>query len=252
MANLSKHLAVLPRELAQAFEVEFSGLARHIALQEWDDAEVNAGRFSEVTLRMLEWQMSGSYTPIDGQQKPNRKNIVGKAANNTTLPASLRFQVPALTELLMDFRNNRNAAHVGDIDPGNIDGNTVHQMASWVLAEIVRIYSSASNTETQALLNELALRPVPLVYEVAGTKIILDPTVLASDKVLVLLSSQGGIEDIITLARWCEYKNLARFRSQILKKLAAKKLIFIDCETIHLLPLGSSRADKISIEHSNL
>lgn len=252
MAKLGQHLSKLPQELSEALEAEFTGLARHIALGEWDDAEVNAGRFSEAVLRVIEWQIGGAYTPIDGQQKPNRKKVAANAANNTTLAPSLRFQIPDLTELLMDFRNNRNAAHLGKINPGPIDGAIVHQIASWVLAELIRLYGSATDTETQAIINELALRPVPLVYEVAGTKIVLGNSILTSDKVLVLLSSEGGIADTTALARWSEYKNMTRFRSQVLKQLAAKKMIFLDGETVHLLPAGSTRADEVSIKNTTV
>jgi hypothetical protein len=249
MAKLSHHLAKLPEELSEALEAEFTGLARHVALGEWNDAEVDAGRFSEAVLRVIEWQIAGIYTPIDGQQKPNRKKVTASAANNITLAPSLRFQIPDLTELLMDFRNNRNAAHLGKIDPGPIDGSTVHQMASWVLAELIRLYGSATESETQAVINELALRPVPLVYEVAGTKIVLGNSILTSDKVLVLLSSEGGIADTTALARWCEYKNMTRFRSQVLKQLASKKMIFLDGETVHLLPAGSARSNEVSAKN---
>ncbi len=249
MAKLEGYLTKLPEELRNVLESEFSSLAEHISLGEWDDAEVDAGRYSEAVLRVLEWQMDGAYTPIDGQQKPNRKKVVNKASNDTALAPSMRFQIPALTELLMDFRNNRNAAHLGNIDPGSIDGSTVHQMASWILAELVRIYGKATQQETQAILDELAMRPIPLVYEVADTKLVLSNSFSTKDKVLLLLSSEGGVADDMTLAKWCEYKNSTRFRSSILKKLAIEKMVYIEGRRVHLLPPGSIRASEIGIAH---
>ncbi len=111
----------------------------HFLKGEWDDAQVDAGRFCDAALRYLEFRMTGSFTPIDGKSKPNRKTTVNKARQDTALPPSLRSQIPQSVELTMDFRNNRNSAHLGNIDANKLDATTVVQNVTWIIEEIVRL-----------------------------------------------------------------------------------------------------------------
>jgi hypothetical protein len=68
----------LPSDLADALETQYRNLLDHYLKEEWDDAQVDAGRFSEAVLRVIEWHMTGSYTPI-GRSSPSRKQVVQQA-----------------------------------------------------------------------------------------------------------------------------------------------------------------------------
>jgi hypothetical protein len=89
---LADHLSCLPTELAHAVETQYRNLLDHYLKEEWDDAQVDAGRFSEAVLRVIQWHMTGSYTPIDGRSSPSRKQVLTQAAQNTNLPPTLRLQ----------------------------------------------------------------------------------------------------------------------------------------------------------------
>src|SRR5947208_1183241 len=91
---LSGHLAALPTDLADAVETEYRNLLEHYLKEEWDDAQVDAGRFCEAVLRVIEWHTNTSFTPIDGKSRPDRKSVVNKAAQDTSLPPTLRLQIP--------------------------------------------------------------------------------------------------------------------------------------------------------------
>ena len=243
---LAGHLAQLPTDLADAVEAEYTNLLDHYLKEEWDDAQVDAGRFCEAVLRVIEWHTSGSYTPIDGKSRPDRKKVVNAAAQDTNLPPTLRLQIPQAVELMMDFRNGRNAAHLGAIDPNRLDAGCVVQLATWVVAELVRLETQRTPAEVQTVIDELAKPHVPLVQTVGDQPIVLDPNLSASDTALVLLYQQGVPVPVDQLRRWAEYGNSTRWRSDVLGKLKAEKYIHVDGEDrVHLLAPGHAVAQDL-------
>lgn len=247
--KLEDHLASLPSELAKALERTFLAAVDHFLRQEWDDAQVDGGRFAEAVLRYLQWRQKGSFTPIDGRSKPNRKSTINKATQDPELPASLRTQVVQAVELIMDFRNNRNAAHLGDLDANRLDAITVLQLVQWVMGEIVRLETQADPDAVQALIDDLAQPYVPLVQYVEDRPTVLDPEMGAADKALVLLYEAGGSSTVGTLRDWAEYANSSRWRKGVLAGLAKEKMIQIRDDNVHLLHPGYARAQKLLVEH---
>jgi len=247
--KLADHLAPLPPELAKALESTFLAAVDHFLKREWDDAQVDGGRFAEAVLRYLQWRQKGSFTPIDGRSKPNRKSTVNKVTQDTGLPDSLRTQVVQAVELVMDFRNNRNSAHLGDLDANRLDAITVLQLVQWIMGEIVRLETQASPDDVQALIDDLAQPYVPLVQYVEDQPTVLDPEMGASDKALVLLYEAGGSSTVGTLRAWAEYANSSRWRKSVLAALAKEKMLQIRDDNIHLLHPGYARAQKLLVEH---
>lgn len=243
--QLSNLLSGLPVELSKALESEYQSLVTSYSSRKWDNVQTAAGRFAEAVLRVLEFHDFGSYTPIDGVQKPNRKIVIGKVKNNTNLPASLRLQIPSLTELIMDFRNNRNSAHLGNIKPWHLDAVTVMQMASWIVAELIRLESKITDDQVQDLIDHLAELPSPLIQRVADMPIVLSTSLTSEEKILVLLIDAGKSVDLKTLYAWSEYGNYSRWQKQILGSLIRKKQIYKDKDSkIHLLRPGEMRGQQ--------
>jgi hypothetical protein len=246
---LATHLARLPTDLANAVESEYRNLLDHHLKHEWDDAQVDAGRFCEAVLRVIEWHMTGWYTPIDGKSHPSRKVVVSKAAQDVSLPPTLRLQIPQAVELIMDFRNGRNAAHLGSIDPNRLDATCVVQLATWVVAEVVRLETQRSPGEVQTVIDELAKPHVPLVQIVGEQPIVLDPNMNAGDRTLVVLYQRGAPVSVEELRRWVEYGNSTRWRENVLVKLRTQRFIHIDAEDlVHLLAPGHAEAQRLIAE----
>lgn len=246
MSALRAHLTTLPADLAKGLDDTYQAVIDHYLKDEPDDAQVDAGRFCEAALRYLEWKMKGSYTPIDGRSKPNRKRVVNAAQADTALEPTLRAQVPQIIELVMDFRNNRNSAHLGNIDPNNMDAATVVQNVTWVIGEIARIESNKSIKEIQALLDRLAERKVPLVQTIGDTPIVLHPTMEAADKALVLLHQSANPVPVNTLRTWARYGNHSRWRHTVLAGLEKKTFIYVDGDDlVHILHPGEAEAERI-------
>lgn len=244
--SVRQHLGSLPTDLAKALDSGYAAIIDHFLKEEWDDAEVDAGRFCEATLRYLQWRMNGTYTAIDGKSKPNRKKVVGDAAKDTNLPPTLRSQLPQIVELTMDFRNNRNSAHLGDIEANQMDATCVVQNVTWVIGEIVRIESNKDAGEVQTLLDQLAERHVPLIQKVGDRPVVLDPDMTAANKALVLLYAHDEPVPIATLREWAEYGHSTKWRKNVLGGLAKDKLLHVDGDGIvHLLRPGEAEAQKV-------
>jgi hypothetical protein len=194
----------------------------------------------------LEWRMSGTYTPIDGRSKPNRKAVVNAAVQDTALPPSLRAQVPQSLELAMDFRNNRNAAHLGNVDASEMDATCVVQTLSWVIGEVARLESQKPASEIQEVLDQLAAHHVPLIQKVGDTPIVLSPGMRAADKALVLLYQHGEPVHMSTLRTWAEYKHSTNWRRLVVASLQRDKRVYVDGEgMVHLLRPGEAEAQRI-------
>jgi hypothetical protein len=251
--DLLSHLASLPRGLASAISGSYRQTMDHYLTNEWDDAQVDAGRFCEAALRYLEWRIAGSYTAIDGKSKPNRKTVVGKARNDTNLAMSLRLQMPLAIELTMDVRNNRNSAHLGDVDANKMDATIAVANITWILGEIVRLETQKSAAEVQALLDRLAERRVPLIQTVNGTPIVLRPEMRARDKALVLLYQHGEAVPMLTVRKWVGYTHATKWRDLVVKEMKKEMLVYVDnAGNVTLLHPGEAEAERIILAEGGL
>jgi hypothetical protein len=250
--ELSPHLASLPAQLARAVDTTYRGTMDHFLNEEWDDAQVDAGRFCEACLRYLEWKMSGKHTAIDGKSKPDRKKTVNAARNDKQLTPSLRAQLPQAIELIMDFRNNRNSAHLGDIDPNKMDSVCVVQTVTWAAGEIVRIETQLPVVDVQRMLDRLAERHIPLVQTVGDDEVVLAPKMSSADKVVVLLHRKGEAVPMPSLRVWAEYGNASRFRTDVIKGLEKLKYVHVNKKTraVTLLRPGEARAQRLLLDEA--
>jgi hypothetical protein len=250
--DLTPHLTTVPNDLAAALNSTYREVMGHFLREEWDDAQVDAGRFCEAALRYLEFKMTRSFTPIDGKSKPDRKATVNKAKQDTALAPSLRAQMTQSIELTMDFRNNRNSAHLGNIDANKMDAATAVQNVTWMVGEIVRLETQKPPTEVQRLLDQLAERHVPLVQTVNDRPIVLQPKMDAGNKVLVILYQRAKPVPVRKLQAWVGYVNGTRWRDTVLRGLQKKALIHVENDEVTLLYPGEAAAQKLVLEAGGL
>jgi hypothetical protein len=109
-----------------------------------------------------------------------------------------------------------------------LDATSVLNIASWVLAELVRVFHEVSTLDAQRSVDALVERKHPLVWQIEGVKRVLDPNMKKEDQTLVLLYSEVGWVEETALMSWVEYSSLTMFRRRILEPLHAQKLIEYD------------------------
>jgi len=120
-------------------------------------------------------------------------------------------------------------------------------VADWVVCELIRVHHGMSLEEAQDLVDSLAVRRIPEIWEVAGKKRVLREGLSARDQTLLLLYSTKDsavlTEDLIT---WVEYSNPGVFKATVLGQLHKNRLVEWDTstETGTLSPKGAREVEE--------
>lgn len=249
-----KALAALPdglrAELLQCFREIVVNYREH----RWEPSELNGGKFSEVVYTILRGYVDGSYP--DRANKPRNFPDAASAlaqADGQRFSRSIRIQIPRVLIALYEVRNNRGVGHVGgDVDPNHMDATAVLSMAKWVMAELVRVFHDTSVETATHVIDSLVEREFPLIWEVAGRKRVLDPSLSLKDQTLLLLYSATGPVYENDLHEWLERADASTYRKNVLRPLHHQRLIEYDqaAQEVHISPLGESHVEtNLSLLH---
>lgn len=251
MLDPTKLLAGIPATLRDPLLQSYREIGRNYMEHRWEPSELNGGKFSEAVYSIIEGSINGKFAAK--VTKP--KDMVKACRELEQRPAdparvgdrSLRILIPRMLQSLYEIRNNRGVGHLGgDVDPNFLDTTSVYGMASWILAEIIRIFHAVSTKEAQEAVDELIERKHPLIWEVEGVKRILDPDMNKGDQALLLLYSKPAWLGERDLCQWVEYSTLSMFRKHIL--VPAHTLRRIEYDKLggraRISPLGSKDVEE--------
>jgi hypothetical protein len=138
----------------------------------------------------------------------------------------------------------------GDVDPNLMDATALVAMSKWVVAELVRIFHAVPIDEAQRLVDTVVEQTPPIVWKVGTTVRVLNPTMSAKDKALVLLYHATDWIPVDQLRAWVQYSNASMFR-EILLNCHKQKLLEYDSKAgrVILSPAGISDVQtRISLE----
>ena len=181
IADLSTKMpAPLATDLVDAYE---QLVAKHRA-GDLESALTKAGRFVEHTFRMIEFVRTGT-APAEIKQVSAALQAIEKDA---TLIDSLRILIPrAAYGMIYDLRNKRNAVHVKETDPTEIDVALTVAAAGWIMAELLRLYHKSDERAVRDAMLALTRGSIPLVESING-EIFVGKPVPAKFEVLLLLA----------------------------------------------------------------
>ena len=251
MIDPSRVLAALPQALREELLNSYQKIMSNYLERRWEPAELNGGKFCEVVYSIIDGALKGSF-PAQAS-KPSNMLAACQALERTSPDPnrvgdrSLRLLIPRLLPVLYEIRNNRGVGHVGgDVDPNHMDAEAVQAMASWVMAELVRIFHGVTTEEAQETVDALVERKSPLIWEVGAIKRVLDPNMSAKNQVLVLLHHSTGWVSAADLFKWVEYSNVSMFRSKVLQPLHKDRLIEFDPlnRRARISPLGAKTVEE--------
>ena len=245
--KLDSALSKIPRKFRVRIIKDYLELKRRFSQAKyssaWDSSGLSAGKFCESVFRAVQNELTGSSIAF-GKHIPNfpdecRKLIqLPKAARLETL----RIIIPRALVLLYTLRGKRGIGHVGgDVEANEIDAVTVVRLCDWIMCELIRIFHSLSLEEAQTIVDTLAERNIPAIWEVAGKKRILVSGLKYTQKALLLAYSEPE-EGVLSedLFDWVEHSHFSYFKRDVLKKLHKQKLIEYDeeSEIVYISPIG--------------
>jgi len=223
-------------------------LKRQFRENRHDAAGLAAGKLCEIVLRLLQSAVLGSFTPfgkkIDNFADDCRTLI---AKNSSTVPESLRVIVPRALVFLYTMRNKRGIGHIGgDVDANAIDLATMVRTADWIVCELIRAFHGMSLEDAQDVVDGLAQREIPDVWEVAGKRRVLRDGLTKPEQAILLLYTDPTraipVEDLFS---WVEYSSFSMFRTRVLLPLHSDRLIEFDEQLgmVHLSPKGATHVE---------
>lgn len=247
---LEQALAGVSNEFRSKLVTAYLAIKAAAVLDRDEVAGLNAGKFCEAVLRLLQKEVSGTFTPF-GKQIPNFADECRAiiTASASTVPESIRVVVPRALVFVYTMRSKRGIGHVGgDVDANGIDIATMTRVADWIVCELIRVFHRLSLEEAQDLVDSLAVREMPEIWEVDGKKRILHSGLNFREQTLLLLYSDPSSAILAEdLCSWVEYSKLALYRRDVLRPLHKSRFIEFDEETdsVRLSPSGSQEAEVV-------
>ena len=245
-------LGAVPESLRDELLRALNEVLRNYRERRWEPSELNGGKLCEVVYTILRGHVDGRF-PANAA-KPSNMVEACKALEQSTatrFPRAVRIQIPRMLVALYEIRNNRGVGHVGgDVDPNFMDATAVVAMSKWVVAELVRVFHIVPVEEAQRLVDTLVERTLPVIWRVGNAVRVLEPSMSARDKTLVLLYHANDWISEDELREWAEYSNPSMFRA-ILLRCHKQKLLEYDprVRRATLSPVGIQYVEtRISLE----
>lgn len=256
MINSSRVLTALPQGLRDELFNSYQKIVSNYLERRWEPAELNGGKFCEAAYSIIDGSLKGTF-PAKASKPMNMLAACqalekAPAVPNRVGDRSLRILIPRVLPVLYEIRNNRGVGHVGgDVDPNHMDAEAVQALASWVMAEFVRIFHGITTQEAQDTVDALVERKSPAIWVVGGVKRVLDTTKSARDQVLMLLHHSAGWVSARDLLKWVEYSNGSVFRSKVLTPLHKDRLVEFDAdrELVRISPRGARMVEDNLLKH---
>jgi len=250
MIDPVKILAGLPSGLRDPLIENYREIGANFVERRWEPSALNGGKFCEVVYSIVHGALTGAF-PSRPAKPSNMADACWALEDIPPSPSrvgdrSLRILIPRTLLPLYEVRNNRGVGHVGgDVDPNFLDATAVLAMAGWVLAELIRIFHGVTTHEAQETVDALIERRHPLVWEVEGTRRVLDTEMSAKDQALLLLHQSRGWLAERKLATWIEYP-AGMFPTRLLRPLHDSRLLEYDRNErrARISPLGIEDVEK--------
>ncbi len=231
------------REIAKNVISAYKEIEGNYFLQKWKPSELDAGHFVESVRRLLELELTGTFTPFSSQLS-NFSDQVLKGYEQNTGHESFRMLIPRILKSIYNIRNKRGVGHITDISPNEMDSTLILHSVKWVLSEIVRIKTNISISDTQKLIDSIVERQLDLIWKETDFRRVLKVGMPAKDQVLVLLYDVNS-QNVDALRDIIEYKNKTKFM-EIIRKLHKERYLELKSDNECIIsPKGVLMAEEI-------
>jgi hypothetical protein len=200
----------LPNDLVDALLAAYKEIETNHVHRKWKASELDGGHFVEAVRRIIEHRLFTSHTPLNKQLSQFTDKIL-QQYEQASGDESYRILIPRVLRSIYGVRNKRGVGHLAAISPNEMDATLILYNTKWVVAEVVRLESGLSPTETQREIDRVIERQTSLIWKDGDIVRVLDKSLKAGEQVLLLLydTSPQMAEE---LRDRCEYKNPTNFK----------------------------------------
>jgi hypothetical protein len=176
-----------PRVVADILSAYEGLIQKHRALDA-EAALTRAGKFVEHVFRALEFIRTGTVPAEIKSPAQTAKQL----ENDTGLPEPIQILIPRIAlAMVYDLRSKRGAVHVKEIDPRGIDVDLSAKAASWIIAELIRLYHVDDENAVRLEMTALTRATFPLLESIDGEDFV-SKKVPSRVEVQLLLGRKGG------------------------------------------------------------
>jgi hypothetical protein len=127
-----------------------------------------------------------------------------------------------------------------------MDATAVLYMSKWMMAEMVRLFHGTDSITATSAVDLIVERVTPTIWAVDGKYRILDTSLNAKEKTLLVLYHVRAEVSEQELIRWVEHSNPTVFRNNILERGHKEKLLEYDSvhKTVRISPKGIDYVQK--------
>lgn len=239
----------IPPDVSTKLIEEYLELKKRFAMNDWGPGQLKGGRFAEAVLRAYQHLLGDPITPFGTDIVAFEKTrIMNRVQNSGAVDEHVRQKTVPLIRLLLDFRNNRDVAHLGGFDANSMDTLFVMTSATWILCEFVRVYGGYTMSKAQEIVDGLSVKEYPVIVERNGELFIARHDLKAREEVLVWLMRNATATADMLVTKVGD-TNKSRVQSK-LKQMVADKLIGL-AATGHyfIMPRGQAFVTANSLLH---
>lgn len=233
-------LSTLPTGLRTPLIEEYNSIVQNFMERRWNPSELSGGKFCEIVYTILDGYAAGMFA--SSPSKPRDFVTACRALESKAIvPRSFQILIPRLLPTLYEIRNNRGVGHASDdVNPNPMDATAVLAMASWVMAELIRVFHKATIAEAQLAVDSLVERRIPVVWTDGDVRRVLHTDLKLKDQIMLLVGSASASPNVDDIFGWTEYVNRSHFNKTI-RALHSSRFIEFKQTTgcVTLLPPGA-------------
>ena len=251
LSKVTEILSAYPNSLIELLNESYLKILKEFQKQEWQHFGNEIGQFIEIIRRLLEFKLTGEYTPINQSLKIFNEKILTVFEKNTskTSDDTFRIIIPRVLYSMTCMRNKRGTIHINDIHPNVMDSTMLLYNAKWIFAELIRKETNISNNYAYNIIDKIIHRENSLVWCINGTYRIMSNNFTAQQKVLILLYIKNN-QHINELLSSIEYKNKTNF-AKIIKKLHDERLLEYKENFCVISPIGINEVEAAINNNTN-
>jgi len=228
----------LPQQLANDLVEQFIELKKDVSSGILSRS--SCGKFTETVVQVLQFLETGTYDQgpaVDSYLKglENRKSI---------LPDDLRICASRVARTCYTFRNKRNIAHKGLVDPNTYDLRYTFFCAQWLLSEFFRQVMATDMTQAGRIIEYIQIPVSSIVEQIENRRIVYGDLTVKEELLVLLHSYYPNFIDKKSINESMD-RRAEKSISNSIKSLWDDKLLHRDQNGYRLTQEGYKKAEQI-------